>query len=394
MIEQGLEHINFDNLGAIKDEFDGTEYQWSEIAGHLAGTSAFDWTTGYDIETKLGFKLNIKNQYNSSSCGGQGFSRLMEAVRDLNLGTQSAKELSAKFLYSQCYVTGGGSSAKGNLGILQNQGDSSETLCPSTSNNTATEVFLEASSDITTAAKTDAEDAKLLTYSWVDIDIDSIAQAVAENGGVVIGVYGVNNGTWLSSYPTPPTSTTGAWAHWLYVGKAKLINGKKYLGFCNSWGSTVGDKGWQWISEDYIPYIWSTVTLTYTPPIVSSFSHTFSTTLKYGQTSMEVVALQHALAVDGEFPYSTYSGYYGTITASAVLKFQQKYGVASPSVLTSLAGKSAGPATIAQLNKLFAPKTSPTVVTTPAINTPTVTPTVTTETPKVAWWKKILNLFR
>jgi hypothetical protein len=45
-------------------------------------------------------------------------------------------------------------------------------------------------------------------------------------------------------------------------------------------------------------------------------------------------------------------------------------------------------------DRVFAPKTSPTVVTTPAINTPTVTPTVTTETPKVAWWKKILNLLK
>lgn len=55
-----------------------------------------------------------------------------------------------------------------------------------------------------------------------------------------------------------------------------MIDGKKYIGFLNSWGDTVGEKGWQFIGEDYFnsqygffdnPYI-----MTYDPQIVPPVS--------------------------------------------------------------------------------------------------------------------------
>ena len=30
-----------------------------------------------------------------------------------------------------------------------------------------------------------------------------------------------------------------------------MVNGKKYIGVLNSWGDGCGNKGWQWISEEY-----------------------------------------------------------------------------------------------------------------------------------------------
>jgi hypothetical protein len=82
------------------------------------------------------------------------------------------------------------------------------------------------------------------------------------------------------------------------------------------------------------------------------FKHTFTAPILYGETNAEVSYLQQALKADGEFKLDP-TGYYGNITAAAVLAFQQKYAVASPAELTALDGKRVGPATVAQLNKLF-----------------------------------------
>lgn len=219
---------------------------------------------------------------------------------------------------------------------------------------------------ITAAARFDAKSSRLLSYANVNTDIDIVAQAIRENKGVVLGITGVNNGTWESNMPKPPTNSapSARWYHWVYAGKAKVINGKKYIGILNSWGN-VGDKGWQWLSEDYFKTIlsdahgataiWSAWTHVFnaevTPP---SFTHNFVVELRYGRSGSEVVALQKALQSMGIFPETVpCTGYYGDITRKAVLDFQVKFTVAPMLELLALNGKVVGVKTRAQLNKLF-----------------------------------------
>lgn len=67
----------------------------------------------------------------------------------------------------------------------------------------------------------------------------------------------------------------------------------------------------------------------------------YTTTLTLGMTSTAVTNLQNSLKTLGYFTYSTATGYYGTITTSAVSAYQKDYGLpatgsADPATLTSI----------------------------------------------------------
>ena len=355
--------------GGIKDRVDLRDHKWSEVG---FGSAPFDWSgLGYSVEDELRLKLNnpsfkipVKNQDGSGSCGGQAWSYYGGSLEALYTG--SFEERSAKFIYAQTYVPGGGSAGRENSNIAIKQGWAKEAVLPSyDGGNPPSEAFMERSGDITDVVRQDAVNAKAASYADVNQDIDTIAQAVRDNHGVIIGVVGSNNATWYSIFPAPPTMAESRWYHWLYAGKARMINGKKHIGVLNSWGPVVGENGWQWISEDYInaillgdvygKAIWSVWAMVYNTVIVPpTFTHNFSVNIAFSQSGNEVSALQKALQLDGEFPLGVPpTGYFGDITRRAVLAFQIKYQLDTPAVLNLLAGKSVGPKTRTKLNELF-----------------------------------------
>lgn len=336
------------NPGGIKDRVDSRDYQYSEIG---FASSPFDWNKGYDVEVELGMTLPVKDQNGSYSCGGQAWSTYAGVLEAQ--ATNSLEERSAKFFYAQTYQRGGGSSGRDNANVFVNQGACRESVLTSYQNGLPPdESFMTRGQDITSIDRTDALSDKSYSYAQVNFShADSIAQAVRDNHGAIIGIDGENNGTWLSEFPAIPTQSE--WQHWIYVGKVKLINGTKYFGLLNSWGLRAGDRGWQWITEAYFTsgHVWACWTHVYNPTSISTFHHNFATNIIYGQSGSEVVALQTALQVDGEFPASVpTSGLYGDITALAVLKFRQKYGMSS---ITDPKGHSVGPLTRNELNKIF-----------------------------------------
>ena len=83
---------------------------------------------------------------------------------------------------------------------------------------------------------------------------------------------------------------------------------------------------------------------------------TFTKTLRWSpvfNVNDDVIKLQERLRHEGFFPDIKCSGYYGSITAKAVLAFQKKYKVASNEELNSLKGRVVGPKTIKTLNEFF-----------------------------------------
>ena len=312
--------------GGIKDKPDSRDYQYSEIA---MGSMPFDWNTPFDIESKIGL-IPIKNQYTSFSCGGQAWSYYSYVLDPTN-----REEKSAKFIYSQTHVGTGGSDGRTNCDLCAKKGVSSETLCPSyLPDKTTNESFMIRSIDINAQAWADATTNREKSYLAVNVDIDSVAQAIRDNNGVVLGVSGKNNGTWLSPFPKPPDKLgPDCWAHWLYAGKVKTIDGKKYIGVLNSWGPFVGEQGWQWLSEDYFKqiFIWACWTMIY----LDSIPYVFTKTLRKGDTGFEVRMLQAKLGifVDGNF---------GSNTKKAVIAFQLTHLLTPDGVV--------GPKTNAKLN--------------------------------------------
>jgi peptidoglycan hydrolase-like protein with peptidoglycan-binding domain len=71
----------------------------------------------------------------------------------------------------------------------------------------------------------------------------------------------------------------------------------------------------------------------------------------HNRQKTDVTKMQDLLKSEGLFPANIDStGYYGNVTARAVLLYQKKYKVASDQELDSLAGKIVGPKTRVKLN--------------------------------------------
>lgn len=336
---------NNHGTGAVIVERNQMVANFGEI---VADSPLFDWGKGYDVRLKINKDFKTKDQNGSGSCGGQASSYLTEAAYCLT-GSTIVEGFSARSIYSRCFVPGGGSSEQGLMNVLTNHGVDAETEVVSYENGLPpSEAFMETIGSTTT--KPFYKGARPV---YVDLTFDKIATAVLQNGGVVIGIHGQNNGTWLSVEPTIPTLTNmrdpNVWHHWVYVGFAGMRNGRKCLGFKNSWGN-IGDNGWQYIYEDYMPYIFCAWSMVYTKNTWPK--HVFNTSLKLGQSSKEVVALQDVLRYEGLFN-NVSTGYYGPLTASAVDAFQRKYAVDTIANLNILQGKQVGPKTLKKLNELY-----------------------------------------
>jgi hypothetical protein len=338
--------------GAYEDRIDTRDFQWSEVG---FGTAPYDWSKSYNIEEILKTKLPVKDQGQSSSCGGQAWASYASALEVFD--DKTFEERSAKFIYAQTYVPGGGTYGRDNANLFVSQGVAREALLTSYENGQApSEEFITRGSDINNACRIDAAQDRAFSYANVEIDIDTVAQAIQANKGLILGVRGENNGTWLSPYPKAPSSV-GVWGHWVYAGKIMMENGIKFIGILNSWGTSVGAKGWQWLSEDYftstgIFQVWTHV---FNPnPVVPIFKYKFIKQMKYGDNSEDVRRLQTALQINGTFRKTLApTGFYGAITRKAVLDFQLKYKIADRNYLLSLGGKNSGPLTLKQLNLLY-----------------------------------------
>ncbi len=338
--------------GGVQDKFDSRDKQFKDIA---SSTPEFDWNKGFDVEKELGFKIKIKDQGSSSACGGFAWAYLAEILEALS--TKTYEPRSAKYIYAQTNLPGGGSSGRDNADVFLKQGVARESVL---SSQPATEENLTASIDITTAIRADATKDMSRAYSQTGgYDIDTIAKALRDNYGVILGIDGQNGHDWLSAFPTPPSSANinEIWRHWVLGCKAKLIDGKKYIGIINSWGSNIGELGIQWLSEKYFTsgHVWSGWTHIFNPPITKPSKPTvapFLVDMAYGQTSNEIIRLQLYLSGLGYF-HATPTGYYGDLTRDAVFSFQKDYVTLNSWEYFWERGSKVGPKTRAALNTLL-----------------------------------------
>jgi len=317
------------NTGAIQDTYDSRDYQWSEIGASLP---PFDWDKGFNVEDKLGHRIQYKNQQNTSSCGGFAWSYYAQVLEELH--TKNYEERRPKFIYAQTHVPSGGSAGRDNAEIFRKKGVAQEKFCKSFKEDGTTDEVFITTNNISEEAYKDGLTTRSISYAQVNIDIDMIAQAIEANNGCILGIAGQNNGTWLTEFPKPPLQSQ--WRHWVYAFTAIKHEGKKYIGFINSWGN-VGDAGVQWIGEDYFEAlnggaIWSAWTHIINPNPPVNFQHNFTQLLRYGMRNDEVSALQSALQLEVGFPVEP-TGYFGTITLKYVKLFQKKYGLVADGIV-------------------------------------------------------------
>lgn len=313
--------------GALLSPKDDRDYIYGETLGK--SPMPFNWNIGYDIEEVLGFKLPVKNQGRSNSCGGQAWATYNSVLECIN--TKTFEEESAKFIFAQTHVGDSGSRGRDNSDLCVKKGVCIEPLCHSYEQGMPPTNDFMISNDITHIAYTNALNNKNKAYSIVRQTVEDLAIAIRDNYGVVFGIYGNNNGTWLSAYPeSPKVSKSDCWAHWVYVSKAKLINGVKYFGLLNSWGD-VGEKGWQWIkADDYVNYLFEVWAMT---PL-EDVKFIFTKTLRIGSKGFDVKMLQIRLGINAD-------GIFGRNTKAAVIAFQILHlltpdGICGPKTIISL----------------------------------------------------------
>lgn len=306
-------------------------------------TTPFNWDIGYEVAGVKDFK--VKDQHQSFSCGGNSTAYYTQVLLDL------VSEQSARFIYAFSYQAPNGGASYYSLGsTICTRGSCDESLAPSYHNGTTDEDFMR-SKDFPPEAYTDGLTKLGLKYAKTeDNSIDTIASAIQEHGGVVLGIYGQNNNTWLTENPQPPISTKDRWCHWVFAYKAYMKNGKKTIRFINSWGDTIGDKGHQEVNENYFTSVYGIyMAWSITPKSVIIPKYKFSKPMVYGEKSKDVTYLQKRLAEEGYNQPIT--GYYGDITAKNVLNYQIKNHVAPMDELSRLAGKRVGNKTILCLNQ-------------------------------------------
>lgn len=162
-------------------------------------------------------------------------------------------------------------------------------------------------------------------YASVPADAQSMAKAISDSKSGILCRYSVGEEWWTPSWQPqdidplrPPQQVVSGHA----IGQSYFdftLNQKFELP--NTWGTQWNDNGkahtifpQYHATEAWIPYYG-------TPPQPLPPSFIFTVDMKYGQRSEDVKQLQKRLAVSG-------TGYYGDLTAQAVLKFQVEHNLA------------------------------------------------------------------
>lgn len=224
----------------MPEEMKATRYRLSAPTPRV-----IDWATGYDVEAT--FTVPQRNQNGSSSCTAQATSYYCEALARIEHAKYET--YSARFIYSQVFIPGGGAYIANAMRIPLVQGLASLQSVPEgdSSETTLTDASLNAMGQI--EAKGDKY-AQITNYK----DIDQLAGIVEDYGGFVTGYSGGN----VNGYPmyendgTFKIPTHITYGHAVWVCGYELRNGVRCLKIKNSWTNQWGSNGYGFIPEEFV----------------------------------------------------------------------------------------------------------------------------------------------
>ena len=304
-------------------------------------------------------KYPIFNQDGSSSCVSMAVSKAMgieNVIEENKFVHFSARDIYTRrknFPYKGMYFQNG-------MEIASKSGSTIEQLMPSQK---LQETDMNRSYDRTNLTEQVALPGKMGGYFRLPIDIDKIAKVIeSTKKGILLGVkFGPNE--WNRKVPKVLISySQSKYGHAVVATNAILYNGKRSLIIEDSWGPNKGINGRRILTEDWFEtnkvifagYFQKLDNKWRDKEKPSSVKCYFEKDLRRGQQTLQVEKLQEVLQLEELFPINVItSGWYGPITAKAVLAFQKKYKVASIEELESLAGRRVGLQTRQTLNELY-----------------------------------------
>lgn len=309
-------------------------------------------------------KFPIFNQDGSGSCVAQTLAKLLGILYYLK------NQLYIHFSATHIYQRRANKPSSGMNGIdaftIGKQGVTLEELVPSQSMNDGQMDGVQ----IPQYKKDVGSVFKIGNYLTVPIkDIDTIASIIqtTEKGVMVWFYFQGDEWTDVPEIKNPNldlyASSTGR--HSVTAVDFTMYAGEKALIIEDSWGKFAGFNGQRVIRESFfkarnffaaypMTFQFEDQTQPQPAPVNPKPKYNFTKVLTFEMRDQDVKALQDILKYEGLFPSNVVStGYYGSITAKAVLAFQRKYKVASEAELTSLAGRRVGIKTLAKLNELY-----------------------------------------
>lgn len=302
--------------------------------------------------------FSIQNQLQLGTCVGQWL-RLSAQYYWYKIGninpTFSARSVEARIKLVDGLPNDQGTTPTAGAKVLTTDGIATNLVV--TDNNTLPWAQYIAPLDAATVAG--MAQYKLPGYVFVPVDQISIQQAIYQNG--IVGMTASIDSNWFVGIIKKVISSIGNHRFTAFGYDADGF-------FCqNSWGVgwvaqflnkafPLGDFYFLW--SDYSSDVFDVIAfpLTEIPaPVLDnakSLDYVFSNVpIKQGQTGAVVLQLQNRLDKEGFWPVGiAKTGYYGPVTAAAVLRYQLKNNVDTVANLQLLDGRQVGPKTIAILN--------------------------------------------
>lgn len=201
----------------------------------------------------------------------------------------------------------------------------------------------------------------VVRYLYVPVDIDRIAQTIEAKKGVSLLIYATYD-EYARMVPVvlnPNLAYADAPIRHEVVGVDYFLdpNGVKRIYINDS--AHFGGLAVRELTEDFLLkrciLADALDVFTFDPEVTNKPHYTFNRDLLFSPTPTpndpDVVALQDILKWEQLFPSNVASsGYYGALTAKAVLEFRTKYNISS---VSDPLGRSVGPLTRAKLNQLY-----------------------------------------
>lgn len=338
-----------------------------------------------------GIPFWMQNQL--GACVGHAAGKAKQIASFHESGAVKITPYSARFLYAMAKCLDGMPNVQGTdprivAKIMQKYGVATEATCANdTLLDHSTYTYGGKLANIPVAAINEAASngSKISNYAFADITVQGLKAAIqfaGENKGGVFMLTNIDkhwwtapngNSSWAKSDISPlhtPTDAATLGGHETVPVAFDTIGGRAQWVDFNSWSSAwcsttgQGTDGGSAMADmqSWLPYIEQIIVFFDIPSDYTAlgFTYTFSKMLKQGQSGSDIVALQHALKIDGVFPQTTaLTGYFGATTLAAVNAFQVKYAadILYPQGLSQPTGI-VGSGMIAKLNSLFSPKTA------------------------------------
>lgn len=343
------------NLGALHDTRRPAEkekdFLWLET---VASAVPVQWVEKSPSQWR---SFSLRNQDGSSSCVAQSIAKLAEISYYLKSGEKVP--FSASFYRLRSNYPGGGMIGVNAFDIWRDFGITGEKVIPSQNLNESqmnAMVFDAFDKDTAIAFKID----NFVQFTPKQ-QFDDIASTIQKTGKGVMVWFLFDNSEWTDIPYLSPYSRQSA-HHSVVAVDAVVYQGKQYLVIEDSWGNFNKWQGRRLISREFYEarntfgaYPMDFKFIAQVAPVKPKVA--FERDLKFSPTFFvdeDVKKLQDILKSEGFFPTNIAStGYYGAVTARAVLSWQKKYRIAPLAELDSLKGHYFGRQSREAANQLY-----------------------------------------